>query len=215
MFLDAIVRRFPALKTLSEAASSLRLTGHLSAAVAQVEQEGQELTRAGRRFVAGVENGVTGQAVIQAPSAATAQWMLWNADTSRSYVIDQLSAFLVSGTTGPGATLLAAIVTAPAATMATKLVVQNLSNGGLSSKALFGTAVTITAPATGAVLWFPVAHSDCAATSTAICLLADNLKGRIILPPSTGLAISVLAGAGATPLFAASAMWTESELDLE
>jgi hypothetical protein len=216
MFLDAVVRRFPALKVLSEAASALRQTGQLSLATAQVEAEGCEETRAGRRFAAGATSAITGLAPVQVTPAALAQWSIFNADPSRAYVFDQLWAYLSNGLSGANATLLYALYTLPVATVnGTGMVIQNMSNGGLKSKAVYSTNVTVTAPSSSNVVWQVGAKSDGAAATGGMCLLADNLKGRLILPPATGLALSILSPTGTTPLFVAGGMWVEKELDLE
>src|SRR5271169_4039214 len=80
----------------------IRATGTESLAVAQVESDGQEMTRAGRRFWLGRSAAVTGIAPVQTQATTAAQWAIWNNDSSKSYVFDHIGTVLVSGTAGAG-----------------------------------------------------------------------------------------------------------------
>src|SRR2546428_345067 len=102
MILEGVYRRFAALRS-GKGALDLRLTHAESLAVAQVEPEGYELTRAGRRFyIAYNGTGPTGIAPVVALPTTAAQWAIWNADPSKSYIITYLGAFLSAGTPGAG-----------------------------------------------------------------------------------------------------------------
>jgi len=195
-----------------------RATGLESLAVDQVAADGMEMTRAGRRFIWGPTNGVTGQAPATALPTTTAQWVLWNGDPYDSYVIDQLGVLLVSGTAAVGTVLLAALVQQPAVVgaQATGMQVTSASNGDHASKALFKANVTLTQPVTPN--WWPAAALYNVSSTAVFTVGCENrdLRGRLIVPPGQGLALSVLSsGAGTTPLFAPYGMHHEVKLDLE
>jgi hypothetical protein len=217
MLAEAIVRRFSALKTLGEATAASRLTGFLSLAGAQVEAERQERCRAGRQFRA--MGYSTGTAPVQGiATSAAAALVLWNNDANRSYIIDTIEWYLLSGTSTAGVTTLAMVapITATLPTNATGVVVANTSMGGLVSKAVFGQSYTSPAPSgmqqwgvvstTGQLgvvggVWSNVSHCD--------------VRGGIIIPPGKAMYLQPLAGVGASPLYVPGVSWTEAELDLE
>lgn len=220
MFLDAIVRRFPALKVLSEATQALRMTGHLSLATAQVEAARQEATRAGRMFYLGNNAAVTGQAPSASLPTTAAQWALCNNDPNRSYIFDEVGLFLSSsGPPAVGGFLLATIFTLPmTTTLVAGTAVQNSSNGGLVSK--MGTAKNVTVTTPAAPVWYPMSFNMSSQTVTAFPASAGgfehrNLQGSLILPPNSALGLCAIVGAGTTPLYSPFARWTEAELDLE
>jgi hypothetical protein len=215
----AKVRRFVISKA-GLSLTSLRATGTESLAIAVVEPEFTELTRAGRRFFLG-QNAATTGIVSTATQVTTApQWVIWNADPSRSYVFDHIGAIMTStgALTAPGGIIVdACIFQAPAQTGAPSVagtVVQSCSAGGFNSKAIIKTGVTITTPA--APTWFNVARSETInpVAFTIACINYD-LRGRIIVPPGQGLGIVVYATPTGTPLFTPVAMWSELDLDLE
>jgi hypothetical protein len=211
----AEVRRFFPLKS-GKGDIEVRATHLESLAVDPVAPDGLELTRGGRRFVWGPQNGVTGIAPVAALPTTAAQWVLWNGDQNQAYVIDQLGALLVSGTAAAGLVLLACLFQQPVQSGASVVGMQisSASTGYRTSKGLLKSAVTVTQPATPT--WFPVAKGDSANTGV-LSVAAENrdLRGRIIVPPNAGLGLCVLSGAGTTPLFAPFGMHTEIELDLE
>lgn len=193
-----------------------RLTGMESLAMDQVAPDGMEMSRAGRRFLWGPVNGVTGIAPVAALPTTAAQFAMWNPDPYLSLVIDQLGVILVSGTAAAGLVVLACLYQAPSNVGAqmTGMQITSASNGRAASKAIFKSGVTLTQPTTPN--WWPVAKSDSANTGV-LSVAAENrdLRGRIIVPPGQGLAICVLSGAGTTPLFAPFGMHSELKLDLE
>jgi len=195
---------------------TVRATATESLAVAMVESEGTEMTRAGRRFFLGRNAAVTGIAPVAAQVTTAAQWVIWNADSNKSYVIDHLGAVLVSGVAAAGAILDACLFQAPVSSgsSATGMSVASASNGGPSSRAIVTTNVTITGPT--APVWFTVAKTDSTNTAVlSVSLVNYDLRGRIIIPPGQGLGLAVYSGTGTSPLFAPVACWNEIELDLE
>jgi len=215
MLAEAIIRRFSALKTLTEATSAARLTGFGSIALAQTEAERQERCRAGR-IMRGVGVAV-GVAPVQAIPTTTTQHFLWNNDPNRSYVIDTIDVYLLSGTATAGATIMAIVtpITATLPTAASGAVVGSSSAGGLQSKALIASSYTIPTP-TGNTQWGVVSQTSGpgGVPGPGGCYSCD-VRGGIIVPPGKGLGIAVLAGAGTTPQYIAGWTWTEVELDLE
>lgn len=217
MEIMAKVRRF-AIGKAGLSPIVIRATGTESLAVAQVESDGTDMTRAGRRFMLGRSASVTGIAPFTTTlPTTTTQWAIWNADATKSYIFDHLGAVLVSGTSAASITVWAAIYQSPAATGANVagITVANMSNGGPSSKAIVkSSAVSMTTPANGQ--WILVAQGDTTNTSVlAVAATNYDLRGQIIVPPGQGLGISVCSGTGTTPLFAPMACWSEVELDLE
>lgn len=199
-----------------------RATSLGSAAYSQVEQEGLELTRAGRRFEIGVASGVTGIAPVAALPTTAAQWLLYNTDANKSVVLDWLGVLLVSGTAAAGQVLLAGSVaqgslpaTVPSANVTgVKPIPSNSgANKSPSSLVIVSGQTLAAAPFNG---WRSIASNGSANTAV-LSVAAENrdLRGKLIIPPKEGLALVVLSGAGTTPLFAPQGSWTEIELDLE
>lgn len=198
--------------------TTARGTGLGSLAVAQIEPAKFDASRAGRRFLLGNSAAITGIAPVQVLPTTAPQFVLWNADAARSYALEQIGVYLTSGTPGAGGTLVGCIFTAPSQSGTTYAgtAITSASNGGLTSKALVKTAVTITAPA--APNWFVLASNPSPnVTAFAGSTFLENrvLDGSIIIPPNSGLGLAVVAPAGTTPLFAPFAQWVEIEADLE
>ncbi len=201
----------------------IRATGCESLAVAQVESDGQELTRAGKRFMLGRSAAVTGLAP-GVTGVLTATWSIWNADATKSYVFDTIGAVLVSGTAAVTIEVLATVFTSTSTASITTganiagLTVVSCSNGSNNSKAIVrnnaGTLITITTPSSPC--WQSVAENN--TPNTAVLSVATNnydLRGKIIVPPNAGLGINVCSALGTTALYAPMAMWTEIEMDME
>lgn len=218
MIFEGVYRRFVPLKG-GKAPLDVRLTHLESQAVGQVEPQGYELTRAGRRFgIAWTGTIPTAIAPVQAFPTTAAQWVIANLDTGgKSYVFKSIGAMLFSGTSGLGGTLLACFFTAPAAVagFATGVSVQSKSNSAIGSKAGVRSGITITSPALPN--WFPVADATSAVAQVGPtnAIVNRGLDGRVILPPGVCLGLAVLAPAGTTPLYLPMAEWVEIESDLE
>lgn len=197
---------------------TVRATGTESLSVSQVESDGTDLTRSGRRFMLGSSAAVTGIAPVAAQATTQPQWAIWNNDLSRAYVFEHLGVFLSSGslTAGNGILVDVCLFTTPSITGSSTagMTVSSCSNGGPSSRAIVRSSPSaITTPA--APNWYNIAKSDTNNT-VAFTLGAANydIRGRIIVPPQQGLGIVVYC-TGSTPLFVPFAMWSEIELDLE
>jgi len=216
MNIEGIFRRFiPYIRGRGPA--DARLTHLESLSVAQVESEGLELTRAGRRF-----HGVfstTGVAPVQAMPTTTAGFALYNPESVKSYVIDNISASVLSVTTGGVGGGFVAIVTPPTSTLptvATGAAVGSRSLGGLMSKAVLATGYTIPTPAGNAQWGFVEMTSSPSGTQIAggAGLTADG-HGRLIVPPGKLLGLSIMAINTSAVLYIAGVTWHEVELDLE
>lgn len=215
MLAEFLVRRFPALKSLSEATTGGRFTGFLSVAAAQVEAERQEQSRAGRRFTA--LGYTTGLAPVQAVPTTAATWALYNADPNRSYVVDNLDFFLLSGTAVIGASMMYIVspITATLPAASTGSVISNRSAGGLTSKAIFANSYTLPTPAGNSQWGFVSITSQPGGIPGVGGCFSCDVRGGIIIPPGKCLGLAVFAGAGTTPLYIPSVTWYEAELDLE
>lgn len=208
--LDAIVRQ-GFRRNGDGAVPGLSQTEYESLRVAQIEPDGYEATRSGRRFWVAPLSTVTGIAPVQAIPTTAAQWALFNNDNLKSYALEELGMELASGTSGAGAVLLAAFFQLPAQQAAATgyTVVQNADPASaIGSKMIVKSAVTITAPATP--MWFSVGKND--STNTAVGSVAienRQVRGRIVIPPQWGLGLVVVSPAGTTPLWAPFAQWLE------
>jgi hypothetical protein len=213
LLLDGEIRKFVS-NAYASARRSLRLTQHESFAVAQVEPAGLELARAGLRFYGGVQNGATGRAPVGSIPTTAAAWLLWNgeSDGGASLVIDTVSIVQVSGTAAVGGAILWALtnkkIAAP--TAATGYATTSASKSSKSSRAVWGDNQTLGETPT----WGVLKANGNPATSTSGGDTVD-VDGRIIVPPGFGLALHYLSGAGTSPLFGASATWSELQLSLE
>lgn len=214
----ARVRRMTLLRQ-GETELPLRLTHQESLAVANVEPSGFELARSGRRFMLGNNAAITGIQNVSALVTTAAQWVIWNADATKTLFFEELGVYNTSGTPGAGGSLLAALFSTPsqaaiAATAGTS--VSSMSNGGAASKAIVKSAVTITVPA--APNWYVIANSpspNVGAFPGGVFLENRSIQGRLAVPPGQGLALAVVGLAGTTPLFAPFASWCEIETDME
>lgn len=211
------IRRF-AVEKAGMSPIVLRATGTESLAVAQVESDGMEMARAGRRFMLGRSATVTGIAPFAAYTV-TAQWVIWNNDYQKSYIFDHIGAVLLS-TSAAGiasAVVMTSIFQTPAQTGANTggMTVTNMSNGGPNSKAIVKSGlVAITTPSPAQ--WSPIAQNDSANTAAlSIAAVNYDLRGMLIVPPQQGLGISVYSAVGTTSLWAPEASWIELEMDLE
>jgi hypothetical protein len=215
MLAEAIVRRFPALKSLGEATTGMRATGWLSLAIAQVEAERQERARSGRMF-SGMGKAA-GTAPVQAMPTTTAMDFLWNQDANRSLIIESIDYMLLSGTMGVGATVVAIVtpITGTFPTLASGSLITNTSAGGLTSKALFAAAYTIPTPA-GNSFWGIVSQvSSPGGAGSVGSMISCPVDGNLIVPPGRGLGLAVISATATSPLFVANVSWHEAELDAE
>lgn len=182
----------------------------------QVEPEGYELSRAGRRFHIGINATPTGIAPVQAIATTAAQWAIWNPSTTKSLVFESLGVLLASGVAGAGIVVHACHFTLPASSgaNATGLSAQSASgSAAASSGVIIKSAVTITTPALP--FWYPVATNVNTATAVLSTHVMNwDVRGRIIVPPVQGLGLYVSSPAGTTPLYVPSASWVELESDL-
>lgn len=216
MDLYGLVQRFSRQGFGSEL--QFRLTENKSVAVAQTEPFLGEITRSGRRFGGGNQIIANGIAPVSAIPTTTATLALYNgeADGGRSYFVDSVSYWLGSGTPAAGGTLFVGLSQskiAAAVAMATGYGVASQSAGGLSSKATFGTAVTLT----GTPAWIgAIPTQQLAAANVGQGQAADRLlNGGILIKPGYALGFAILSGAGTSPLYGISATWTEIEVTPE
>jgi hypothetical protein len=195
-----------------------RATGLGSLAASQVEPMRFEMARSGRRFLLGNSAAITGIAPAATIPTTASQWVLWNADPVRTYAIETIGMYLTSGTPGVGGVLLGALFTLPAqiGPSTAGVAISSASNGGLASKAVVKSGVTITGPT--APNWYCLASNpspNVAIFPGSTFLENRNLEGAIVIPPGQGFALAVVAPAGTTPLFAPFGNWIEVETDLE
>lgn len=189
-----------------------------SLAIAQIELPLQELTRSGLFFHGGLQLAANGIAPDAALPTTTAKVALFNGegDGGKTYWIDQLSFFLLSGTPAAGASLWACIsngkLATPVAAMATGFGVGPARGMPKTSNARWGTAVTLPA----GTIWRQIGSSlQLAAANFGQGDQPFEIKGGLAIPPGYALGLAILSGAGTTPLYAHNAVWAETETDLE
>ncbi len=209
--MEGVVRRF---NRVLAGPAALRLTELESLALAQVEPEGFELSRAGRRFFGGGQAAATGSAPVTAMPTTAADFILWNGEPSggRLYAMEQVAMVMESGTKAVGAVILGAIVPPQNADITAATGYSTGSANGVrnSSNAIWAENVTLDATP----VWFGLAGDSGGAAATVGGIVAE-LKGRLVIPPTYGLALSIFSGSGTSPLFLAQAMWAEIEASLE
>jgi hypothetical protein len=219
MLIEAIVSRLQQ-KLGNGATLPLRMTPGLgSLAVAQAEGEGDEASRAGARFKVQA-SGATGIAPVQALPTTAAQWLLYNpANSDVVAYIDEIGEWLASGTAGAGATVLAAIcalanlpTTRPNASTAGCAPVNCSPRSKRASQLIVVASQTLAAnPGWDPIAWMNPANTVLGQTQ----MINDQIKGRIILPPDSALALAVISPTGTTPLFVPHASWREYSADIE
>lgn len=199
----------------------LRMTGNESLAVAQMEPSGFELTRAGRRFFLAPNTTITGIANVTALPTTAAQWVLYNADTTKTYFFESLGAYVTEGTPGVGGFLVAAtirlpVVAAPGTQYAGLSVVNANLGSSKASRLSVKASITVSDPALPN--WHQVAENtspNVGAFPGSGGMVNRGIGGRICLPPGFGLALCVVGLAGTSPKYAPFAEWTELESDNE
>lgn len=219
MILEGIAGRFV---QKIQSLTALIPTNLGSLRLAQVEAEGDEMTRAGLRFHFGPAASVTGIAPVQALPTTAAQWLLYNPSPNPvAQFLDELGVLLVSGTAGAGIVLLAAksygkylptaanIPTANAANMAS-------DNRGLPNKQSQLVIAASQTLANAPLVWSPIAECDSANTAVlSVSCRNRDLRGKLIIQPGSGLALAVVSPAGTTPLYAPFGTFREYAADLE
>ena len=201
--------------------NSLILTAQQSLRVAQTEGEGDEMTRAGLRYHMNA-GGATGIAPVQALPSTAAQWLIYNpAANTVSAFVDRLGVLLNSGTAGAGGTLFFCPV--PPSFVPTTIPVASAANVKIVNASPASQKASNLVVVSGAVLqnaavgnWHPIAWMNPANTVLGQTqMIADDIRGKIVLPPGCGLGLCVVSPTGTTPLFAPIASWREYAADLE
>ena len=217
----AIARTIAKLASGAEAEPRLSQFGSLS--VANVEPDGVDLTRAGRRFHLGNSAAITGIANATALVTTAAQFALYNdeAPGGKTFFFEKIGMYLTSGTPGAGGVLLGAlfrlpVVAAPGTLYAGTKVTNANPASSRGSKMSVKASITISEPA--APNWFQIAINDSpnvGAFPGSGNFMSAPLRGSIALPPGYGLGLAVIGLAGTNPLWAPVAEWVELETDNE
>jgi len=192
-----------------------RLTDNNSLAVAQIEAEGADRARAGRAF--GGMFSTTGIAPVQAVPTTAAAFALYNADKSRSIMLDEIDIALLSGTAGIGMTLLGIIsqITATLPPAAAGSVVGSLSGSAMGSNAILAINYTLPTPSKNAQWSALKCIAQCGGIPGVGGGFTFEPKGRFLIPPGYVGGFTMLAPAGTTPLFLGFPKWSELIKDTE
>jgi hypothetical protein len=201
----------------SGATKELALDRYGDLRVSQGLPNGSAVTAAGMRFRSTVAATITSAiAPVAATPTTAAQWVLWNADPTKSYLIETVGAFLHSGTAAAGQVVEVTRFTSPTQVAAASIVgigVINCNGSISTSRARIISAVTLDAAST--LAWTPIAVNGSANTAVgSVMCVNEAVDGKIIVPPNSGLALAVISGTGTTPLFAPVFQWVEAELTL-
>lgn len=210
-----------ATQKLGSAWKTLRGTQFESLAIASVEPDGLEMTRAGKRFRIQVVSTVTGIAPVQAFPTTAAQWLLYNPSPTKTKVLDSIGVVPFSGTAGVGVLLWGALVgpgnlptTPPVANATGVAVVQANAPLGSTGDLIVASAQTLAAaPVRGYALLAEGGSPNTAVLSVAA--VNRDIKGKVIIPPLCGLALAVTSPAGTTPLFVPVGEYTDLEIENE
>lgn len=182
--------------------------------------------RRGKRFNAVIGNGATFLAPVVAWPTTTLTMALWNAevDGKTAYFIDTVYAVVASGTPDQQGALLACVTAVAQArpTLSTGdgggyagVDMSSLSGKGAgSTKGVFINAITATGQTPA---WFVAANAPGGSTGATIAsaVLVGKLDGGVMVPPGYMLGLTVLAGAGSTPLYSLGVIWDEYEVEIE
>jgi len=179
--------------------------------VAHLGSPGEYITRRHRRY-GGTSGTATGIAAVLAVPTTAAAWVLFNpVDNDRDFVVDAVFSWSMSGTLGLGVSLICACTiglqtTAP--TLASGAILTSLSGGPFDSKAVLGTAHTITG---GTPAWCIVGARDQVAGVVVGSGIrsGEEFAGTRVIQPGRELALSTLAADGTTELFGAGFEWHE------
>lgn len=223
MLIEAFAQRFI---QRASGLMTLGLTGLGSLRIAATEGEGDEMSRAGLRIVCSA-TGATGQGPVQAIPSTTAQWFLYNpqGNTTTAF-LDWLAMVNLSGTAGSGESIFACIcppafipATVPTVSLAS---VQKMNANPVSQKTsnlILTSNQTLQNAAVGN--WFPIAVGAAKDGVVAVppvgmgVTQANDIRGKLIIPPLCGLALAVIAPTGTTPTYAPVISWREYVADLE
>jgi hypothetical protein len=210
MLFEGIVNRFSKLGNAGR--PFVRMSSLGSLAVANVEPELTEVTRAGLRFHGGPQTLGAGVASIVTIPTTTATFALYNnSGGARSIVVDKVALALASGATAVGCSLYGCIarpVTPPTANVA------NFSSGNLSGSSRASIALWTTALTVPVTTWSVILANLQATGANVGQGSTDSLKNGWIIPPFFALGL-VIVNTNTTGLFLPYLNWSELELDLE
>jgi len=191
----------------------ISLDRHGAVLMQQVGPPGEYTTRNHRRDAASSATA-TGQApVITIPTDNVAAWVLFNpVDNTRDFVIDKVFCWSISGTLGLGMGLIVAVslglqTTAP--TNVANSVMSSLSGSPFDSKAIFGSAHTITPSTVPAWCVVATRHQVSAVAVGSGLSTTAQFRGSRVIRPGREIGINVLAPVGTDALFGAGVEWHE------
>ncbi len=218
--LQAKFRRFTQNK--GAAPVDVRGTGLESIAIAQVEGQYDEACRAGIRF-RGSAYSATGIAPVQAIPTTAAQWLLYNPNPASGITafFDEIGVYLISGTAGAGASLLACMVPvgnipATLPTLTSGCSFRNANPASTrTSNMVMASSQTLQATAYANQWWVLANEIRSDTVLGQVSLSAPFLNGSICCPPGCGIALAVISPTGTTPLFAPYTTLREYSADME
>jgi hypothetical protein len=198
---------------------SLSLTGLTSLRVVQSECEGDEATRAGIRYQC---MGATGIAPVQAIPTTAAAWLLYNPlGNSVTAFLDMIGVVNITGVSGAGGTLYGCIVGPKYVPTAVPTISQaNAQIMNCNPLAARGSNLVLVVSQTlqnvTVPMWSPIAYMNPNQTVAAQAQIENrDVRGKHILTPGSGLALTVLSPTGTSPLFAPYITWREYTADTE
>lgn len=213
---SADVRRFSVKRAGQQL---LRMTGLESLAVAPVEMPNQEAARAGQRF-AGWAKGVTpGQTTLPAVTVAPTTSLVNTAPPGGpTCFIDSVGMWCDTGTQAAGASLFLCLSDGPVGYSALATNGFNIQSGSTtgSGKTQFLQAPNGSLTKWLGLAWFLVnSNLSPAGANQGAGSLGQPLGGAVAVPPGYGLGLCILSGAGTSPTFGYSIMWSEAFADME
>lgn len=195
----------------------IRLSPFSSLLTGNLEPFDSLITANGRRFGGGCQVIASGIAPVSAIPTTTATLALYNTaeDGGKSIVLERINVCLGSGTAAAGATLFGAVSAGKPASVpsAASNYSSQCLNGRINNTSIARWATAVTMPSGSA--WVALGSSfQLAAANVGQGTTIDEFVGKIIVPPGYALGLGILSGAGTSPLYTVSAVWSELELPL-
>lgn len=181
--------------------------------VSQLSAPGTYMTRMARRYAASSATGAGQIPVVAVPTDNVCNWVLFNpVDNSRDIVLERVFIWSISGTLGLGLTMLGAMSLGLQTTAPTNVaggILTSLSGGVYDSKAILGTAHTMTP--VGVPAWCVLAsrHQVAAVAVGAGLTTTAQFRGTRVIRPGREFGINILAPVGTDALFGAGFEWYE------
>lgn len=200
------------------------MSGLESLITTKSEPDGVDLARAGVRWAGSFTSVAVGIASSASIPSTTAQFMLWNgeSDGGKSYILEDVTSLVLTGTSAVGASILWALSTERIAkpslvggytvtSFSCKTPIRGVTGSEVpGTKAIFSSNRTFPVDPDGWALYANVGSP----AMTVGGGLSRETQGRIIIPPGYALGLNIFDSSSAMTWLLAP-IWLELSLDLE